>query len=178
MRGSVVLAPVLLGAALIATGAARADARRPQPKVPARVVGKPPPRSFIVQGVMRTSSAGGLAFRVAAEGERQFCAVYDPAEGTPIFLSDGWQTLVYDLANSRVVRVPISRGFVRIEWIRARNGQLISVSACPSSPIARSATRQQLVPHRPLCRRCPFAEARWKGGGLGPVRGRGKQRRS
>ncbi|HEV7300493.1 MAG TPA: hypothetical protein VGN72_14085 [Tepidisphaeraceae bacterium] len=93
-----------------------ADPPATRPAVPALIVGQASPRSFIVDGRLRFSANGGLAFRVAAEGERQFCAVYDPADGTPLILSDGQQTLVYDLENSRVVRVPNSRGTVRVDW--------------------------------------------------------------
>ena len=81
-----------------------------QPAVPPLVVGSPPPASFVVEGCQRFSKDAGLGFRVAADGETQFCAVYDAADGTPLFLSDGTQTLVYDLGNDRVVRVSSSRG--------------------------------------------------------------------
>lgn len=88
----------------------------PRPTVPALVVGTLPPKSFVVNGMVRSSVTGGMAFYVATDGVRQVCAVYDPSDGTPLFLSDGRQTLVYDLANSRVVRVPTSRGNVRVDW--------------------------------------------------------------
>jgi hypothetical protein len=87
-----------------------------RPTVPPLIVGAQPPKSFVVTGVARLSPEGGMAFRVATDGVRQVCALYDPADGTPMFLSDGQQTLVYDLANSRVVRVPVSRGNIRVEW--------------------------------------------------------------
>jgi hypothetical protein len=87
-----------------------------KPAVPALIVGTPPPKSFVVDGVFRFSGSGGLAFHVATDGERQVCAVYDPTDGTPLFISDGHWTLVYDLSNPRVVRVPNSRGNVRVDW--------------------------------------------------------------
>jgi hypothetical protein len=86
-----------------------------KPTVPALTAGARPPNSFEVTGIFRFSPSGGLAFRVAGDGARQLCAVYDPGDGTPLFLSDGRETLVYDLANDRVVRVPTSRGFVRVD---------------------------------------------------------------
>jgi hypothetical protein len=95
---------------------ARAAAPTTSPAIPPLVVGERAPGSFVVEGIFRFSKTGGLAFRVAAEGEKQFCALYDPADGTPLFLSDGQQTLVYDLANSRIVRVAQSRGYVRVDW--------------------------------------------------------------
>src|SRR5215212_6257582 len=35
---------------------------------------------------------------------------------TPLCLSDGQQTLLYDLSGNRVVRVPTSRAYVNIGW--------------------------------------------------------------
>lgn len=103
---------------LLPTAAVDALAAPPttSPAIPPLVVGERAPGSFVVEGLFRFPKTGGLAFRVAAEGEKQFCAVYDPADGTPLFLSDGQQTLVYDLANSRIVRVAPSRGNVRVDW--------------------------------------------------------------
>jgi hypothetical protein len=119
---------LLLTFALLVTASVRADAPAgapaAKPTVPALVVGTPPPKSFVARGIFRFSAAGGVAFHVATEGGRQVCAVYDPADGTPLLLSDGQQTLVYDLANSRIVRVPTSRGNVRIDWDRGKEKPL------------------------------------------------------
>jgi hypothetical protein len=101
---------------LLPTVAAPADRPTSRPVIPALIVGTPPPKSFIVEGILRSSATTGWAFRVATDGQRQLVALYDSADGTPIFLSDGQQTLIYDLANSRVVRVPSSRGNVRVDW--------------------------------------------------------------
>jgi hypothetical protein len=106
----------------LAVRAAEPSATRPT--VPALIVGTPPPKSFVVNGIIRFSPTGGMAFHVATDGVRQVCAAYDPADGTPLFLSDGWQTLVYDLANSRVVRVSASRGNVRVDWERGKEKPL------------------------------------------------------
>jgi hypothetical protein len=84
--------------------------------VPALIVGAPNPNSFLAEGIFRFSATGAIAFRVATENEHQICALYDPSDGTPLFFSDGHQTLIYDLQNSRIVRLPNSRGNVRIDW--------------------------------------------------------------
>lgn len=104
--------------ALVVTAATRVAAAPPTRPVslPALIVGSLPPQSFVVAGIVRLSKSASLAFRVATDGRRQLCVLYDPADGTPLFLSDGGQTLVYDLANARVVRLPNSRANVRVDW--------------------------------------------------------------
>lgn len=87
-----------------------------RPSIPALVVGGGSPESFLVTGIVRFSSTGGMGFYVAADENRQFCALYDAVDKTPVFLSDGRQTLVYDFRNRRIVRVPASRGSVSIDW--------------------------------------------------------------
>jgi hypothetical protein len=95
-----------------------------RPSVPALIVGGDAlPRSFLVEGILRSQS-GGLAFQVATDGRRERTAVYDPADGTPLFLSDGQQTLVYDVAKNRVVRVAVSRGNVRVDWFAEKEKPL------------------------------------------------------
>lgn len=106
-----------VAAAAPAPALAPAAAPSTRPTVPALVVGATPPKSFVVDGIYRWSAAAaGVAFHVATDGERQLCIVYDAADGTPLFLSDGQQTLVYDLANSRVARIDVSRCYVRVDW--------------------------------------------------------------
>jgi hypothetical protein len=73
-------------------------------------------RPFVVDGVCRLTAADGFGFHVASDGTKQLCAVFDPHDGTPLYLSDGKQTLLYDLAGNRVVRVPTSRAYVIIGW--------------------------------------------------------------
>lgn len=87
-----------------------------RPSVPPLIVEGGPPNVFMVRGIMRSNPNGGLGFYVATDGKRQVCALYDATDGTPLFLSDGQQTLVYDLDNLRVVRVPDSRGYIRVDW--------------------------------------------------------------
>ena len=115
MRGIFFVVVVALTVVMAAIGVAAAPPTRPV-SVPALIVGSLPPQSFVVGGIVRFSKSAGLAFRVATDSRRQLCVLYDSADGTPLFLSDGGQTLVYDLANARVVRLPNSRANVRVNW--------------------------------------------------------------
>lgn len=87
-----------------------------RPVVPPLVVGGEQPRSFIISGAMRSAGTAGIGFHIATDGQRELTAVYDLTDGTPLYLSDGSQTLVYDVANSRLVRVPTSRGGLKMDW--------------------------------------------------------------
>ena len=108
--------PLLISLLVIAPICLAAKPPATQPTIVPLVVGSVPPQSFIVDGIVRTSADGGIAFHVATDGERQLCALFDPNDGTPIFISDGRQSLVYDLANSRIVLVPSSRAYVEVDW--------------------------------------------------------------
>lgn len=103
-------------AALLAALALDAAAAEPGPSVPALMLGSSPPLSFMVNGVLRLSKSNALAFRVATDGKDELCILYDAADGTPIFISNGRESLVYDLLNTRVVRLPRSRGGAQVEW--------------------------------------------------------------
>jgi hypothetical protein len=109
----IVLATVCLGAPV------RADepAAKP-PSVPPLIVGAEPPapQSFVADGVVRSSAEKGLGFHVASQPNREVCALYDATDGTPMLFSDGHQTLIYDLAENRILRVPTCRGSVRVDW--------------------------------------------------------------
>jgi hypothetical protein len=107
---------VLLLLAISVASVHAADAPAAKPAVPALLIGDTPPRTFIVRGITRFTATEGFAYYIASDGKRQVCALYDPADGTPIFLSDGQQSLIYDLANDRIVRLPSSRGYIRVEW--------------------------------------------------------------
>ncbi len=115
MRLSIQLAFV---AAIIlwTTAHVAADSPATRPAIPPLIAGSGPPASFIVDGIFRSSATSGVAFYVATDGRREVCAIYDPVDGTPLFFSDRHQTLVYDLANSRIVLVHDTRGDVRIGW--------------------------------------------------------------
>lgn len=96
---------------------AHAEPPPDRPVIPALIVGADAPRSFIVRGIIRGGQdGGGVAFYVAVDGEREVCAVYDPADGTPILLSDGRQTLIYDLENAQLLRVQNFRSYFRIDF--------------------------------------------------------------
>src|SRR5688572_9186786 len=94
-----------------------ADAPPAVPDLPALVVGsRQPPRSFVIEGVLRPVPGVALGIRIATDGDKQVCAIYDWSDGTPLMFSDGFQTLIYDLPNGRVVRMPNSRAYVRVDW--------------------------------------------------------------
>jgi hypothetical protein len=87
------------------------------PSIPPLVVGGGEgPQSFTVEGVFFPSTGPGLGFRIATDGTRHFCVLFDCADGTPILLSDGEQSLLYDLANNRVVQLSSCPSFVRVGW--------------------------------------------------------------
>jgi hypothetical protein len=114
------LLPYVLVAAC-ACGLAAATAQAGQgdrPAIPPLIIGAAPPapQSFVVTGFVRSSADKGVGFHVATDGKRERCVLYDAADGTPMFVSDGQQTLIYDLAENRILRVPVCRGNVRIEW--------------------------------------------------------------
>src|SRR5262245_36258412 len=73
-------------------------------------------RTFVVDGVCRLTAEDGFGFHFATDGTREVCTIFDPHVGTPLYLSDGQQTLVYDLPGNRIVRVPNSRAYVVIDW--------------------------------------------------------------
>src|SRR5689334_12315369 len=93
------------------------DAPTTRPIIPALIATtQPAPTRFIVQGITRQSKTGGMAFRVAVDGGRQRSALYDPADGTPLFVSNGDDTLIYDLLGDRIVHLNRTRGFVSVDW--------------------------------------------------------------
>src|ERR1051326_5512792 len=102
----------LISLALVASAIAASPSTLPT--IPALLADSQPLRPFIVDGVIRTSSSDGFGFHFATDGARELCAIFDAHDGTPIYLSDGQQTLVYDLSNERVVRVPTCRADVKI----------------------------------------------------------------
>jgi hypothetical protein len=84
--------------------------------IPALVVGAKSPVPFAVHGRFFTDTGKGLAFQIATDGKKQRCIFYDPADGTPIFISDGEQSLIYDLETMRVVRWKDGVGKVWLDW--------------------------------------------------------------
>ncbi|MGH7179683.1 MAG: hypothetical protein ACREJC_20070, partial [Tepidisphaeraceae bacterium] len=80
---------------------------------------------FVVDGVCRVAATDGFAFHFATNGARQLCVIFDPHDGTPLYLSDGQQTLLYDLSGNRVVRVPTSRANVWIDWNEKEDRPLV-----------------------------------------------------
>ena len=106
----------LVVTALAASPGRAADAPATRPVLPPLDAGADPAVPFAVDGVCGLTATHGFGFRFATDGTRQACAVFDPRDGTPFYLSDGRQTLVYDLTNERIVRVPNSRAYVQVDW--------------------------------------------------------------
>ena len=86
------------------------------PAIPALSSDADSARPFVVNGVCRLTPDGGLGFHFATDGTRQLCAIFDSHDGTPLYLSDGQQTLLYDLSGNQIVRVPASRAYVGVNW--------------------------------------------------------------
>src|SRR5215510_5107699 len=78
-----------------------------KPDLPPLIVGASPRKSFVVDGVLRFSATTGLAFHVATDGTREMTALYDAIDGTPLFISDGHRSLIYDLAEERLLFAPV-----------------------------------------------------------------------
>ena len=108
---------ILLTVAATALGGDPSPATGPTPlSIPPLVIAGEQSRSFVVSGLFRPRQDGVIGFRVAAQGDRQVCVLFDAADGTPMLLCNEHESLVYDLANSRIVRVPRSRVYVRVDW--------------------------------------------------------------
>ena len=105
---------LVVATSLSVTTRASSDEPANPPTIPA--LSSDAARPFVVDGVCRLTAADGFGFHVASDGTKQLCAVFDPHDGTPLYLSDGQQTLLYDLSGNRVVRVPTSRAYVIIGW--------------------------------------------------------------
>ena len=108
------LLPLIVGI-FLAIPSEAADPATP-PSIPSLIFPTEQAHPFVVDGLCRASADHGFGFHLATDGTRQLCVLFDLQDGTPIYLSDGQQTLVYDLANSRVVRVPNSRLSVSVDW--------------------------------------------------------------
>jgi hypothetical protein len=114
MRTIVGLSALLL--CCIRPGIAAADGPSTLPSIPALIEGSKDSPAFVVDGVIRESADQGLGFHFAADGKKRICALFDPADSTPIYLSDGDQTLIYDLSNSRIICAPTSKACVTVDW--------------------------------------------------------------
>ena len=119
---SIVLITILLSSFVHA-----ADAPTTRPTVPALLTNKDGTVNFVIDGVIRMAANAGWAFHVARDGERQVCAIVDVNDGTPIYLSDGSQTLIYDIVKERVVLLPHSRAYIDVLW-KATDPRPLTVS--------------------------------------------------
>jgi hypothetical protein len=97
-------------------GIAAADGPSTLPSIPALIEGSKDSPAFVVDGVIRDSADQGLGFHFATDGKKRICALFDAVDSTPIYLSDGDQTLIYDLSNSRIIRAPTSKASVDVDW--------------------------------------------------------------
>src|SRR5262249_17811199 len=95
---------------------ARAEEPATRPSVPALLASSEGTVDFVADGELQTQPRIGWAFHVAKRGDKQVCAVFDLTDGTPIFLSDGSQTIVYDIYNNRAAGYDSSRAKVTIDW--------------------------------------------------------------
>jgi hypothetical protein len=106
-----------LVAALFAAMTVTADAPSTLPALPdVPALNSDDGRAFVVDGATRMTAADGFGFRFATDGARQLCVIFDAQDGTPLYLSDGQQTLVYDLGDNLIVRLPASRAYVVVDW--------------------------------------------------------------
>ena len=110
------LATPLQVALLLPLTCAAADLPTTRRALPALILGAAPTESFLVEGVERDAVPGGIGFHIATDRLKQVCAVYDVADGTPLFMSDGKQTLIYDLPNRRIVIAARSRAYFALKW--------------------------------------------------------------
>ena len=118
---------IILITILLSSFADAADAPATPPTVPALLTSKDGTVNFTIDGVIRMTPNAGWAFHVARDGERQVCAIIDVNDGTPIYLSDGSQTLIYDIVKERVVLLPHSRAYMEVLW-KSKDPKPVTVS--------------------------------------------------
>ncbi len=64
--------------------------------------------SFVVESYVIDPNKRGLAYRVATDGQKHLFSIFDAVDNVPIFISNGDETLIYDLAQDQVTLVPKS----------------------------------------------------------------------
>lgn len=87
-----------------------------RPAIPELVAGPRWTTPFVARGVAGERGEECFGFVVATDGTRQVTSVFDPDDGTPYFISDGRETLIYDLLNNRIVRLAGSYGNFGLLW--------------------------------------------------------------
>jgi hypothetical protein len=105
---------ILIAAATLTAQAADPPATRPS--IPLLRSDAKAGVPFIVDGIVRTTATDGYGFHFATDGAHSFVSLFDPHDGTPLYLSDGQQTLIYELSDQRIVRIPNSAAIVMIGW--------------------------------------------------------------
>lgn len=109
-----VIAPIATLVGLAAYGAEGPSTRPAFPSIPELRASANASLSFMAK--MSTAAEMGVGFEVAFEPGRERCVVFDVADGTPLFISNGDQVLIYDLFDNRIVLLPHARGFVHFIW--------------------------------------------------------------
>lgn len=84
------------------------QAQEPRSGVPALNVGDAAKTSFVVEGFLLDKNKRGVALRVATDGQQHLFCLADATDNVPIFISDGVEGLLYDLAQEQILRVPNS----------------------------------------------------------------------
>ena len=64
--------------------------------------------SFVVESFMIGANKRGIAMRVATDGKKHLFTIFDAVDNVPIFISNGNETLIYDLAQDQVTLLPKS----------------------------------------------------------------------
>jgi len=83
-------------------------AEEPRASVPILKVGDPAQTSFLVEGFIANDEKRGFAFRIATDGKQHLFTLADAADGVPFFISNGDESLIYDLAQEQILFVPES----------------------------------------------------------------------
>lgn len=83
-------------------------AEEPRASVPILKVGDPAQTSFLAEGFIYNEDKRGIAFRIATDGKQHLFTMADAADGVPFFISNGDESLLYDLAQNQITFIPQS----------------------------------------------------------------------
>jgi hypothetical protein len=105
-RGATMRCPLLVTFTILAW-AATAPAEEQPAGIPALRVAEGK-TSFVVESYMVDAQQRGLAMRVATDGQKHLFSIFDAADNVPIFISNGDESLIYDLAQDQITFLPKS----------------------------------------------------------------------